>query len=195
MALPSALLTMTPVAPLSFSTCPIPPRSASAIRTARAAHFSRSLSLCGNCSRVVGACAYAPIFMTSAITADGCGDGRGGGGGGGGGTAAGVSNAADVNELRYCNADCYWSSALDGRRGGARRRAGGAAARRSVGGGAGGGGRCGGDGADGGDGTWAGGGGDPAGPSRQLATESVAHAMYSHHFDIWEASYGAKTRT
>jgi len=165
MALPSALLTMAPLSPLPYVASPKPPRSASASRTARAAHFSRSLALCGNCSRVVGAQAYS----------------AGAPPGGAAAAAAGAAMAVggDGDDRCYCSADCYWSSMLDGR-GGRRRRSSRAARRpsRAVAGGR-----------DGGEG---GGMADADVPVRRNGggVEGVGHAMYAHHVEVWEASYG-----
>eukprot|EP00168_Porphyra_purpurea_P013265 TRINITY_DN3629_c0_g1_i1.p1 TRINITY_DN3629_c0_g1~~TRINITY_DN3629_c0_g1_i1.p1 ORF type:complete len:212 (-),score=33.31 TRINITY_DN3629_c0_g1_i1:413-1048(-) len=170
MALPSALLTMAPLSPLPYVVSPKPPRSASATRTARAAHFSRSLALCGNCSRVVGVQAYAGGALPGGAAAAAA-------------AGAAIAIGGDGDERCYCSADCYWSSKLDGL--GGRRRRPGRAARRPARQPA----RVMPGGCDGGEG---GALADADGSVRRNGggVEGVGHAMYAHHVEVWEASYG-----
>lgn len=155
-------------------------------RKAQAAHFTRSLSPCGNCGRVVGAQAFSltspPGGIPSAIpgVATSVGKATDGGIGGSGGKA----------RKCFCSADCYWSATLDAR-GALRRRtkagrrparvvAGGAAAGASVM-----------------DGSKP---GDPAavrasagGGHFGVALNGERHAMFAHHVEVLQASYCGKT--
>ncbi|GAB0488918.1 hypothetical protein MMPV_000131 [Pyropia vietnamensis] len=156
-------------------------------RKAQAAHFTRSLSPCGNCGRVVGAQAFSltlppggvppavPGITTSTSKAA---DGGIGGGGG-------------KSRKCFCSADCYWSATLDAR-GSLRKRtktgrrparvvAGGAAAGTAAI-----------DGSKPGDPVTAhaNGGGGHLG----VALNGERHAMYAHHVEVLQASYCGKTK-
>lgn len=159
-----------------------------AARTAQAAHFTRSLSPCGNCGRVVGAQAYSltsppggapPALPGVAASAGKAPDGGIGGGG--------------AREC-FCSADCYWSATLDARGALRRRTKTGRRPARVVAGGA----AAPAAGAAGMDGDKP---GDPAGVHAKagggrfgVALNGERHAMYAHHVEVLQASYCGKTK-
>ena len=187
-ALACALLTAPAPPPPRHAKVMSPPPPASgaasaAARTSQAAHFTRSLSPCGNCGRVVGAQAFsfapppgggAATTSVAAIAA----------------AAAAAAAASDANGRCYCSADCYWSATLDAR-GALRRRTkmGRRPARVVAGAGTG---ACDGDkkGGDGGDRA-----GGKAGGVCCAGCVGEKHAMYAHHVDVLQSSYcGGKTK-
>lgn len=193
-ALACALLTAPPP-PLPLhakaTSFPSPANGAAlaAARTAQAAHFTRSLSPCGNCGRVVGAQAYSltspPGGAPPAVpgVAASAGMSTDGGVGGGGGKA----------RKCFCSADCYWSATLDARGALRRRTKTGRRPARVVAGGT-----AAAGGASGTDGDKP---GDPAGAHAKanggrfgVAWNGERHAMYAHHVEVLQASYCGKTK-